>query len=33
VIAAMVEHPCTTHGAEVPAWTQTPERFLKVVSV
>ena len=29
VIAAAVEHACTTHGAEVPAWTQAPERFLK----
>ena len=29
VIAATVEHACTTHGAEVPAWTQAPERFLK----
>ena len=29
VIAATVEHACTTHGAEIPAWTQAPERFLK----
>ena len=29
VVAATVEHACTTHGAEVPAWTQAPERFLK----
>ena len=29
VIAATVEHACTTHGADVPAWTQAPERFLK----
>ena len=29
VIAATVEHACTTHGAEVPAWTQAPGRFLK----
>ena len=29
VIAATVEHACTTHDAEVPAWTQAPERFLK----
>ena len=29
VIAATVEHACTTHGAAVPAWTQAPERFLK----
>ena len=29
VIAATVEHVCTMHGDEVPAWTQAPERFLK----
>ena len=29
VIAATVEHACTTHDAEVPGWTQAPERFLK----
>ena len=29
VLAATVEHACMTHGAEVPAWTQAPERFLK----
>ena len=29
VIAATVEHACTTHGDDVPAWTQAPERFLK----
>ena len=26
VIAATVAHGCTTHGADVPAWTQAPER-------
>ena len=30
VIAATVEHVCTTHGSDVPAWTQAPERFLKL---
>ena len=29
VIAATFEHASTTHNAEVPAWTQAPERFLK----
>ena len=29
VIAATVEHACTTHGDTVPPWTQAPERFLK----
>ena len=29
VIAATVEHVCTTHGDDVPPWTQTPGRFLK----
>ncbi|MDE2905134.1 MAG: hypothetical protein OXQ28_03520 [Acidobacteriota bacterium] len=29
VIAATVKHACTMHGAEVPAWIQAPERFLK----
>ena len=33
VIAATVEHACTTHGVEVPAWTQAPESFLKRPSV
>ena len=33
MIAATVEHACTTHGVEVPAWTQAPERFLKRPSV
>ena len=30
VVAATVEHACTTHGADVPAWTQAPERFVKL---
>jgi len=29
VIAATIEHVCTTHGDDVPPWTQTPGRFLK----
>ena len=33
VIAATVEHACATPSAEVPAWTQAPERFLKRPSV
>ena len=31
VIAATVEHPCTTHGAEVPMWTY-PCRFRPAVA-
>ena len=29
VIAAAVEHACSTHDEPAPAWTQKPERFLQ----